>query len=475
MLTLGTGVGGGLILDNRLYRGAVGAAGELGHITIDVNGPPCQGACPGRGHLEVLASGLAADGLAERAAAENPDGDLGRAAAAGREVDPRLLVELASAGPGDARAVLEHVGFHLGVGIADFVNVFNPELVVVGGGFAEAGELLLDSARMVVSERALSPARDECTDRKGGARLRGRPDRRGARRVRRARRGLRPVPLVVCPTPIGNLEDVTLRALRELREADLVLCEDTRRTRILLDRHGIRARSPVVPSAQRGPAGRGGGAATRGRRADRARERRGPPRDERPRRDPDRGGPRPEHAGDRASRPVGGRDRARGERPRGREVHVPRLSPADEGGARPTLGGASRLDVAGGRLRVAEAAPGQRWRAWPRHSPIARSPSAGSSRSASRRSSAEARVSSRSGSARAPKGEVTIVIGPARVSEDEAESTRRSRPSPSCVAAGVAPARRSRRRRSPDRRRAQQALPRLALSSLAGRLTRRRD
>jgi glucokinase len=161
MLTLGTGVGGGLILENHLYRGAVGAAGELGHITIDVDGPPCQGACPGRGHLEALASGLAADGLADRAAAERPDGDLGRAAAAGRKVDSHLLVELAAAGPGDARNVLDHVGFHLGVGIADFVNVFNPELVVIGGGFAEAGELLLDSARKVVAERALPPAKDE--------------------------------------------------------------------------------------------------------------------------------------------------------------------------------------------------------------------------------------------------------------------------------------------------------------------------
>jgi glucokinase len=161
MLTLGTGVGGGLILHDRLYRGAVGAAGELGHITIDDDGPPCQGACPGRGHLEVLASGLAADRLADAAAAERPDGDLGRAAAAGREVDTRLLVELASVGPGDARDVLEHVGFHLGVGIADLVNVFNPELVVIGGGFAEAGELLFAPARRVVAERALSPAKEE--------------------------------------------------------------------------------------------------------------------------------------------------------------------------------------------------------------------------------------------------------------------------------------------------------------------------
>jgi glucokinase len=160
MLTLGTGVGGGLILDDRLYRGSVGAAGELGHITIDVDGPQCQGACPGRGHLEVMASGHAADRLADRAAAERPDGDLGRAAAAGRDIDPRLLVELASAGPGDARDVLEHIGSHLGIGISDLVNVFNPEIVVVGGGFAEAGELLLGPARQVVAERSLVPARD---------------------------------------------------------------------------------------------------------------------------------------------------------------------------------------------------------------------------------------------------------------------------------------------------------------------------
>ena len=160
MLTLGTGVGGGLILDDRLYRGSVGAAAELGHITLDLDGPPCQGTCPGRGHLEAMASGLAAAKLAHRAAAERPDGDLGRAAAAGRVVDTRVLVELATAGPGDARDVLEHVGFHLGIGISDLVNVFNPERVVVGGGFAEAGELLLAPARRVVAERALLPARE---------------------------------------------------------------------------------------------------------------------------------------------------------------------------------------------------------------------------------------------------------------------------------------------------------------------------
>ena len=160
MLTLGTGIGGGLILDGRLYRGAVGAAAELGHITIDLDGPPCQGLCPGRGHLEALASGTATDALAREAAAAHPDGDLGRAAAAGREVDARLAVELAAEGPGDARDLIETVGFNLGVGIASFVAIFNPEVVVLGGGFARAGDLLFEPARRVVAERTLPPARD---------------------------------------------------------------------------------------------------------------------------------------------------------------------------------------------------------------------------------------------------------------------------------------------------------------------------
>ena len=160
MLTLGTGIGGGLILDGRLYRGAVGAAAELGHITLDLDGPPCQGTCPGLGHLEALASGTATDGMARELAAERPDGDLGRAAAAGRVVDARLAVDLAAAGSGDARDLLERVGSVLGEGIATLVNVFNPEVVVLGGGFARAGELLFEPARRVVAERALAPARD---------------------------------------------------------------------------------------------------------------------------------------------------------------------------------------------------------------------------------------------------------------------------------------------------------------------------
>ncbi|MGI8605644.1 MAG: ROK family protein, partial [Gaiellaceae bacterium] len=126
MLTLGTGVGGGLILNGELYRGFTGAAGELGHMTINFDGPPCQGTCPGTGHLEAYASGTAADRLVREVAAERPDGDLGQAAAEGAEVDAKLAVELASVAAGDARELIERVGSRLGHVIESYVNIFNP-------------------------------------------------------------------------------------------------------------------------------------------------------------------------------------------------------------------------------------------------------------------------------------------------------------------------------------------------------------
>ncbi len=160
MLTLGTGIGGGLILNGALYRGALGAAGELGHMTIDVDGPPCQGSCPGIGHYEALASGTALERVAGTVADQNPEGELARARRGGAVLDGRLVVALAEAGHPDAREVTDTIGFHLGVGIAGYVNVFNPEVVVVGGGLSRAGELLLEPARRVVAERALPAARD---------------------------------------------------------------------------------------------------------------------------------------------------------------------------------------------------------------------------------------------------------------------------------------------------------------------------
>ena len=146
MLTLGTGVGGGLILDGRPYRGAVGAGAELGHIVIEHDGPPCGGNCTGRGHLEALVSGRVADEAAR--------------SLFGAGADARDLVRHASAADGPARAALVELGRRLGSGIGSLVNIFNPELVVIGGGFAAAGDLLLDPAREVLRREALPPARD---------------------------------------------------------------------------------------------------------------------------------------------------------------------------------------------------------------------------------------------------------------------------------------------------------------------------
>ena len=161
MLTIGTGIGGGLILRGQVYRGAIGAGAELGHVVIDFDGPRCQGHCPNRGCLEALASGSALEREAARLARERPESGLGRAVARGREPVGPLVTELAHDGDQAAIDALSTIGRHLGVGIANYVNIFNPEVVVIGGGVIGAGELLLGPARDVVAERALPPARDE--------------------------------------------------------------------------------------------------------------------------------------------------------------------------------------------------------------------------------------------------------------------------------------------------------------------------
>jgi glucokinase len=143
-LALGTGVGGGVVLDGRLYRGWA----ELGHVVIDADGPPCQGNCDGRGHLEAVASGEAA----ERAARE----------LWGDGADSHRLVAEALAGDAAARAAVERIGHFLGLAIGSFVNIFAPELVVIGGGFGTAAwELLREPALAAARREALEPADEQ--------------------------------------------------------------------------------------------------------------------------------------------------------------------------------------------------------------------------------------------------------------------------------------------------------------------------
>jgi glucokinase len=159
VLTLGTGIGGGIVTNGQLVRGASGAAGELGHMIADEDGPQC--ACGHQGCLEALASGtaLAAEGM--RVAVGAPYTALGRALEAGTEITGSLVTELAHDGDPAARDVVALIGARLGIGIASLVNIFNPEVVVVGGGVSAAGELLLAPAREVVLARALAPSRDD--------------------------------------------------------------------------------------------------------------------------------------------------------------------------------------------------------------------------------------------------------------------------------------------------------------------------
>ena len=141
MLTLGTGVGGGIVLDDRLYRGWA----EVGHIVVLAGGPPCQGNCHGRGHLEALVSGTAADRIA--------------AELWGPEADSHTLVERARDGVDEALAQLDEIAEYLGAGIGSLVNLFDPELVVVGGGFGEAiADLVLERAQEAARRQALAPA-----------------------------------------------------------------------------------------------------------------------------------------------------------------------------------------------------------------------------------------------------------------------------------------------------------------------------
>jgi glucokinase len=160
MVSLGTGIGTGLFLDGRVYRGSTGLGAELGHSVLDLHGAECPSSCPGRGCFETLVSGNAIGREGLRVAAEQPDSALGRRLAAGREITGGIVTELAHSGDEAARAVLAEVGGRLGYGLVGVVNIFNPELIVIGGGAVRAGELLLEPARAVLFERAMPPVRE---------------------------------------------------------------------------------------------------------------------------------------------------------------------------------------------------------------------------------------------------------------------------------------------------------------------------
>jgi glucokinase len=155
MLTLGTGVGGGVVIDGMTFRGAHGLGAELGHITVNPDGPPCPGNCPNRGCLEAYCSGQALERDASELARDKADSALRARLDADGNLSTHQLGAAAEAGDPDALLVLENFARMLGVGIATCVNVFEPSRLAIGGGLSRASHLFLDRAVQEAASRAL--------------------------------------------------------------------------------------------------------------------------------------------------------------------------------------------------------------------------------------------------------------------------------------------------------------------------------
>jgi len=156
-VTLGTGIGGGAVLDGKLLQGFNGNAAEIGHITIDYDGPPCP--CGNRGCLELYAS---ATGIVrrtkERMERERPETSLWEKF---ENLTAKDISQAAHEGDEFARRMYEETGFLLGVGLVSAINLYNVEVIALGGGMAQAGEILFEPVRRTVRERALPGVRDK--------------------------------------------------------------------------------------------------------------------------------------------------------------------------------------------------------------------------------------------------------------------------------------------------------------------------
>ncbi|MGE5587137.1 MAG: ROK family protein [Clostridia bacterium] len=155
-VTVGAGVGAGLIVGGRLYRGGASGAGEIGHMTIDEEGPQCI--CGNRGCLEAMVSDKALVRQAVERLAENPGSMVLQLAEGDKsKITREIIVEAAKAGDEMAQALIRQAGTHIGTGLANLVNILNPEAIIVGGeAAAQAGDLLLEPIRRTVKERAFA-------------------------------------------------------------------------------------------------------------------------------------------------------------------------------------------------------------------------------------------------------------------------------------------------------------------------------
>ena len=155
--TLGTGIGGGIVIDGRLYRGAKGLAGEIGHVVLDPTGPPCP--CGSRGCLEAIVSGVAFARRAQRLLDEGKAPVLTEIAA-GRAPTATDLFAAATRGEAASAAEIQNGGHFLGLGFGGLVNVLNPDVVTLSGGLLGMGDLLLQPLREAMASLAYGPATD---------------------------------------------------------------------------------------------------------------------------------------------------------------------------------------------------------------------------------------------------------------------------------------------------------------------------
>ncbi len=247
MLTLGTGVGGAIVSDGKIYRGATGFAGELGHMVVAENGPRCQGHCPNHGCLEVMASAVGVLHAANEVADQHPAGTLAATRSAGL-LDVHHVIDQALRRRRGLRSGARAGRPAPGRGDCELHQHLQP-----AGGCHRRGDLGRGRSDPGAGQRRGRGPRAARTagrvpDPAGQARQRGRGARRGRAHVLVSGR------LVVCPTPIGNLGDITLRTLEALRAADVIACEDTRRTRTLCTAHKVD--TPLVSLHQHNEAAR---------------------------------------------------------------------------------------------------------------------------------------------------------------------------------------------------------------------------
>ena len=155
-ITVGTGIGSGIVINGQLVRGAANAAGEIGHIKLQMDDGPLCG-CGDRGCLEAYASGPAIVAMAQDYLKGGKSAKFAEMASDG-EITPYIVAKAAEAGDPVAKRIFEIMGHRIGMGLTSVINLLNPEKVIVGGGVAECGDLLLEPIRKTIKERAMAVA-----------------------------------------------------------------------------------------------------------------------------------------------------------------------------------------------------------------------------------------------------------------------------------------------------------------------------